>query len=103
VIDRGRVYAINGTGVLLCGDAATGDVKWKLRLKGQFWATPVVAGDYLYTFNQEGLAQVVRLGDDGGEIAARGEFGEPIFGTPAAADGAIYVRTDGQLWKIAER
>ena len=103
VVDRGRVYVINGSGVLLCGDAATGDVKWKLRLKGQFWATPIIAGDYLYTFNQEGLGQVVRLDEGGGEIVSRGSFGEAIFGTPAVSDGAIYVRTDGQLWKIAER
>jgi outer membrane protein assembly factor BamB len=101
VVYRGRVYAINGAGVLLCGDATTGDVKWKLRLKGQFWATPVVAGEHMYIFNQEGLAQVVHLGDTEGEIVSRGEFGEPVFGTPVIADGAIYVRTDGQLWKIA--
>jgi len=101
VVYRGRVYTVNSSGVLLCGDAATGDTKWKLRLKGQFWATPVVAGDHLYAINQEGLAQVVKLGDEGGEIVARGDFGEPAFGTPVIADGAIYVRTDGHLWKIA--
>jgi outer membrane protein assembly factor BamB len=101
VVYKGRVYSINSAGVLLCGDAATGEVKWKLRLKGQFWATPVVAGEHLYIFNQDGLAQVVQLGDTSGEIVSRGEFGEPIFGTPVIADGAIYVRTDGHLWKIA--
>jgi outer membrane protein assembly factor BamB len=101
VVYKGRVYSINSAGVLLCGDASTGEVKWKLRLKGQFWATPVVAGDHLYIFNQDGLAQVVQPGDTSGEIVSRGEFGEPIFGTPVIADGAIYVRTDGHLWKIA--
>ncbi|HVU87471.1 MAG TPA: PQQ-binding-like beta-propeller repeat protein [Pirellulales bacterium] len=101
VVDRGRVYTINGAGVLLCGDATTGETKWKLRLKGQFWATPVIAGDYLYIFNQEGAAQVVKLGDTSGEIVARGDFGEPIFGSPIIDGGAIYVRTDGHLWKIA--
>ena len=46
----------------LCGDAATGENLWKLRLKGQFWATPVIAGDNMYIFNQDGLVQVVQLG-----------------------------------------
>ncbi|HEY4310583.1 MAG TPA: PQQ-binding-like beta-propeller repeat protein [Pirellulales bacterium] len=101
VVDNGRVYTINGAGVLLCGDATTGESKWKLRLKGQFWATPVVAGDYMYIFNQDGLAQVVQLNDQSGEIVSRGDFGEPIFGTPVIADGALYVRTDSHLWKIA--
>ena len=78
----------------LCGDAATGEGIWKLRLKGQFWATPVVAGEHMYIFNQDGLAQVVQLGDKSGEIVSRGEFGERVFGTPVIADGAFYVRTD---------
>lgn len=101
IIYQGRVYTLNGSGVLLCGDATTGDVKWKTRLKGPYWATPVIAGDHLYAFNQAGLVQVVKLGDTAGELVATGNFGDPIFGTPAVADGALYVRTDGQLWKIA--
>jgi len=101
VVDRGRVYVLNTAGVLLCSDAATGDVKWKLRMAGKFWATPVVAGDYMYIINQEGLAQVVRLGDEEGTIVSRGEFGESVLGTPAIADGAIFVRGDKNLWKIA--
>jgi len=101
IIHQGRVYVLNGSGVLLCGDATTGDVKWKTRLKGPYWATPVIAGDHIYAFNQAGLVQVVKLGDTAGELVATGNFGDPIFGTPAVADGALYVRTDGQLWKIA--
>ena len=61
----------------------------------------MIAGDHMYIFNQDGLAQVVQLGDKSGEIVGRGDFGEPIFGTPVIADGALYVRTDGHLWKIA--
>ncbi|MES1213737.1 MAG: PQQ-binding-like beta-propeller repeat protein, partial [Singulisphaera sp.] len=83
------------------GDATTGEGKWKLRLKGQFWATPVIAGDHLYIVNQEGLAQVVKLGDKAGEIVFQGDLGDRVFGTPIIADGALYVRTDGHLWKFA--
>ncbi|MBI2823723.1 MAG: PQQ-binding-like beta-propeller repeat protein [Planctomycetia bacterium] len=103
IVHQGRVYAINGSGVLLCGDATTGDVLWKLRLKGPFWATPVIAGDRLLAVSQEGHAQIVQLGDKSGEIIAQGDLGEPVFGTPAVADGAVYVRSDGHLWKIAEK
>jgi len=101
VVDRGRVYTINSSGVLICGDAATGEAKWKLRLKGQFWATPILAGERLYIFNQDGLAQVVQIGDTAGEIIGGGDLGDRVFGTPVVDGGAIYVRSDGHLWKFA--
>lgn len=102
VVYRGRVYALNGANVLLCGDAATGEVLWKLRLKGPFWATPVAAGEHLYFFNQEGIGQVVRLGQEG-TLVGENELGEPILASPAVDDDGLYVRSDAHLWKISER
>lgn len=102
VVHDGKAYVINGAPALTCADAATGKVLWRLRLSGKFWATPVLAGDYLYCVNDQGLAQVVKLGDEG-EIAAENDFGEPVLGTPAIVDGAIYVRGDSHLFKIAAK
>jgi outer membrane protein assembly factor BamB len=100
VVHDGKVYVINGAPALTCAAAETGKVLWRLRLSGKFWATPVLAGDYLYCVNDQGLAQVVKLGDEG-EIAAENDFGEPVLGTPAIVDGAIYVRGDSHLFKVA--
>lgn len=100
VVHDGRVYTINRAGVLTCGDAKTGDVQYQLRLKGPVWSTPIIAGDHLYVFSFEGLTYVVKLGEKG-EIVSQTEIGEKIQGTPAVADGAMYVRSDKHLWKIA--
>jgi outer membrane protein assembly factor BamB len=102
VIHDGKVYTINRT-VLVCGDAKTGDVLWQTRLaSGQYWATPIIAGEHLYAISYEGQAQVVKLpkGDGTAEIVGRSNFGEQILGTPAVADGAMFVRSDRHLWKI---
>jgi outer membrane protein assembly factor BamB len=95
------LYVINGAPALTCADAASGKVLWRLRLAGKFWATPTVAGDYIYCANDQGLVQVVKLGEQG-ELAAENDLGEPILGSPAVADGAIYFRGDAHLWKIAK-
>ena len=100
VLYDGRLYVINGAPALTCADAASGKVLWRLRLAGKFWATPTVAGDYIYCANDQGLVQVVKLGEQG-ELAAENDLGEPILGSPAVADGAIYFRGDAHLWKIA--
>lgn len=101
VAHNGHVYALNRAGVLTCADAKSGELKYQLRLKGPLWATPVIAGDHMYVFTFEGQAHVVRLGDKG-EVVSTAEFGEKIQGTPAIADGALFVRSDKHLWKIAE-
>ena len=102
MIYDGHIYTLNRAGVLACGSLEDGKVLWQLRLKGRFWATPVAAGKHLHLVNADGLAQVVLLGEKG-KLAESCELGEKIQGTPAIADGALYVRSDGSLWKIAEK
>jgi outer membrane protein assembly factor BamB len=98
-----RVYIINGAGVLVAASCQNGEILEQLRLAGTYWATPVVAGDYLYAVNQDGLLQVVRLprGSGKAEIVARCEFGEPVLGSPAVGDGALFIRSLQHLWKLA--
>ncbi|MFO0897353.1 MAG: PQQ-binding-like beta-propeller repeat protein [Pirellulales bacterium] len=102
VIHLGKLYAINRAGVLTCANAQNGEILWRLRLEGSFWATPVVAGDYLYIPNDAGVCQVVKLGEKG-EIVAKNPLGEQLLATPAIAGNALYLRSDAHLWKIAEQ
>jgi outer membrane protein assembly factor BamB len=102
LVHDGLVYFVKSKGVLGCGDAETGAKLWEARLGGTFWATPLIAGDLLYEVNQEGVAYVVRIGREGGEVVSENDFGEQMLGSPAAADGALYFRSDAHLWKIAE-
>lgn len=107
VID-GRVYNINGSGVLACANAKSAEILWQLRLqvplgektsRGVFTSTPVAADGHLYCFNEDGVAIVVQ-GGDMGQIVASHDFAETILATPAIADGALYIRSDKHLWKI---
>ncbi|MCU0876924.1 MAG: PQQ-binding-like beta-propeller repeat protein [Pirellulaceae bacterium] len=101
VVHGGKVYALNRVGVLACGDEKTGDVEWQVRLKGTFWATPVIAGEHLYAVNKDGQCFVVKLGGEKGEIVHTAEMGEPFYGTPAIAHNGLYLRSEKNLWKIA--
>jgi outer membrane protein assembly factor BamB len=103
VVHDGKVYTLAKVGVLTCGSDKDGEVLWQLRLKGTFWATPVIAGGHAYCVNQEGQAFVVKLGekDEKGELIHTAELGEAFLGTPAVADNALYLRSDKNLWKIA--
>ncbi len=101
VLHDDRIYTVNRAGVLVCGSIADGNVLWQLRLKGAYWATPVLAGGHLYLANQDGLVHVVKLnGDEQGELIAENDLGEKILASPAVSENAIYYRTEKHLWKI---
>jgi len=92
---------VNGAGVLTAAELESGRELWKLRLTGPFSGTPVAAGGLLYFFNEAGQGLVVKPGETEGEIMSTNDLGEMILCTPAISNGALYVRSDKTLWKIA--
>lgn len=101
VVHKDRVYVINRAGVLSAADTKTGESVWQLRLKGQFWATPVIAGDTMYVSAKDGNIQTVDLSGDKGKLIAENKLGGEVMATPAITNGALYVRVGSELWKIA--
>lgn len=97
-----KVYLINNAGVLTCVDRATGARVWRTRLEGPFSGSPVAgAGDKLFIFGETGIGQIVDLSGEEGKIVSKIELGETILSTPALSDGALYIRSDGHLWKFS--
>jgi outer membrane protein assembly factor BamB len=102
VVAKDKVYTVNRSGVLLQASLVDGKVLSKTRLGiGQQWATPAVIAGHAYCFDSNGKAAVVKLADEKAEVVWTGEFGESIQASPAIADGALYIRSDKHLWKIA--
>ena len=93
------MFALRGA-VLTGGDEKTGDELWQVRLKGDFWATPVVAGGHVYCVNQDGQCFVIKPGDEKAELVSTMELGDVFLGSPAVAGNAMYLRSDKFLYKI---
>jgi outer membrane protein assembly factor BamB len=101
LVFKDALYVIAKGGVLNRVDPKDGTKVWQTRLKGDFSGSAVAAGDHLYCFSEDGTGQVITLKDDGGEVTHTHPFGETILCTPAISDGALYVRSDKHLWRIA--
>ena len=99
---NGMTFTVNSAGALSAGDVETGERMWQLRLKGPFSSTPIASSGHLYFFNEDGFAIVVEVSREGGKIVSELDLGETILCSPAASAGALYVRSDGHLWKFAE-
>ncbi|MBI3882391.1 MAG: PQQ-binding-like beta-propeller repeat protein [Verrucomicrobia bacterium] len=96
----GRVFTVKSGGMASCFDAKTGRELWleeRVGIFGDFYASPVAAGGKIYFAAQKGTVAVVAAGD-AFNVLAKVEMGEPIFATPAIADGKIYLRTAGHLY-----
>ncbi len=98
-----RVFTVNRAGVLSCGNLQTGEIVWRLRLKGPFSATPIAAANHLYLVSEKGLLQVVQLGEEKGKITGEIDLKEMILATPAISNDSLFLRSDKHLWKISSK
>jgi outer membrane protein assembly factor BamB len=103
VVYRDRYFGVNKVGVLICADLTEGKIRWQERLKGAFSATPLAADGKLYLTNEEGTTFVLKLGDEKPELLSTNALGETILASPAAANGALFLRSDQHLYCIAAK
>jgi outer membrane protein assembly factor BamB len=101
VVFDGKIYVLRGS-ILTVGALKTGDVLNQLRLKGNFRSSLVVAGGLLFCVNEDGIVHVVRPADNDPVLLDSCPFEETILCTPAATDGALYLRSDRHFWKIGK-
>lgn len=108
IVLDGRIFTINGAGVITSAAVKTGDVGWKLRVTGPFSGSPVGAGQRLLAVNEKGLVQVVDLTAPEGAVLGQLQLPlkegtkENILCTPALSGRHIFVRTDSTLWRLGE-
>jgi outer membrane protein assembly factor BamB len=100
LVHRGHVYFVNKTGVAVCHDLATGEMRWTERLPGTCWATPLAAGERIYFVTKDGTTAVVRAGPTY-ELLAENElsFTDVVYAV-AAADDSLLMRAGRSLVRI---
>ena len=95
-----ELYFVSDKGIASCVDARTGERHWMERLGGNYSASPVYADGRVLFLDEDGLATWVKLGQTF-EVLGTNQVPGRTFATPAFADGAMYLRTDTALYKIA--
>lgn len=91
-------------GVVTCVDAETGRVEYKERLRRAqaFWASPWTDGKHLFAMDARGNTYVLESGDEL-KLIATNELDQQAWGTPAIANGQIFIRTVDHLYCIAQQ
>jgi outer membrane protein assembly factor BamB len=102
LLDGDELYMVSDSGTASCLDARTGRVHWQRRLGGTYSASPVLAAGRVYFQSEDGTGVVVQAGKEFKQLA-RNPLGERTLASYAAADGALFLRTAGHLYRIEAR
>jgi len=85
-----------------CLDAETGKPYWTEEIKGDAWASPLVADGKVYLGTRSGNFYVFAATKEK-KILGTVELGDPISATATAANGVLYVATMRHLYAAAVR
>ena len=100
IVVNGRLYLLGDKGVVRCLDALTGELIWRQRLGGNFFASPILAGDNFYAASEQGMIHVWREGLDFEHLAKK-NMQQNIMASPVICNGRLYLRTTTTLYCIA--
>ena len=103
----GHLYWASDRGIAFCLNAKDGEVVYKNRLPtgARLYASIVLADGKLYVTTRDSGVIVLKAGPEYVELA-RNEIksDEDLFNaSPAVSEGSIYLRTNGYLYRIAEK
>jgi outer membrane protein assembly factor BamB len=96
-----HLYLVDDTGSVTCRDGKSGKLKWREKAPGNFSSSPVLAGDKLYLSTEDGVSYVMEVSPRAGKVITEVDMGDRIFASPAIVDGAVFIRSEGHLWKIS--
>ena len=97
-VAEGLVYAADVAGRLHCLDADSGHCYWVQKTQGETWGGPLWADSKLYIGNKRAFF-VFAAGKEP-KLLSRIRLGSPVFSTPVAANGTLFVASQNYLWAV---
>ena len=98
-IADGLIYIADLSGNLYCLDQDSGKVNWTYEAFAAIWGSPFVADGKVYLGDEDGEIAVLATGREMKVIAENNMF-SPVYTTPIARDGVIYVASASELFAI---
>ncbi len=101
LLTNGRqVLQATSDGLVTCFNASSGELLWEEHFDCGFEASPLLAGNLVYLWGNNGRAWIFELGEKY-TLKNTGDIGEPLRATPAMVGGRIFVRGERCLYCIA--
>jgi outer membrane protein assembly factor BamB len=98
-VTRDLVFVADCGKNVYCVDRRTGQKLWSHEMKGEFWASPLVADGKVFIGSRRGDFCVFAASREK-RLLNSADFGAPISATAVAANGRLYVSTMTHLFAI---
>jgi outer membrane protein assembly factor BamB len=97
-------YLLTDAGLVTCLDIKTGEMKYegaRPPKPARVWSSPIAFDGKILVTNEAGETHVIAAGPKF-EILRTNTLDEPVYASPAAAGGTLYIRTATKLYAIKE-
>ena len=103
------IYLCTPKNILIAVDAETGRPLWTEEIKGEAWASPLVADGKVYLGTRSGSFYVFASNKEkkvlsetmvDGRKQDGPNLGAPVYSTPVAANGVIYISSNTHLFAL---
>lgn len=100
-----HLYLMSDKGILTCLDARTGEIKYdggRVPVPSTFTASPVAFDGQILLTSEDGDTFFIKAGAKH-EVLRTNSIGEPVYASPAIADGKIFIRGEKHLYCIEKQ
>jgi outer membrane protein assembly factor BamB len=100
-VAKGLVYVCDYSGKVHCLDAKSGEVVWEQDTLSRIWGSTLVADGKVHVGTEDGELIILKEGRELEELGVVA-FPGPIYSSPVAANGTLYVQTQNHLYAFAK-
>lgn len=103
IIIKGLLFVVDRNGYISCIEAKTGKSIWQKRMKGRFSASPILANNLIYFFNEDTVCTIIKPTRELVIVAENKLSSDKLMATPAFDENSIYIRTEKKLTRIVKK
>ena len=90
---KDMLFLISDGGIASCLKTASGEVLWRERLEGNYFASPVLINGKVCIVSREGEVRILSITKEKMEVLGLSKLGEKTYNTPAISPKSIFFRT----------
>jgi outer membrane protein assembly factor BamB len=100
---EGLLFTADLSGFVYCLDARTGEEHWVHDTMAHIWGSPLVADGKVYIGNEDGFLTILPATPEyAKERVIEVDMRSPMYSSPIAADGVLYVALPTHLYAVEE-
>lgn len=92
------LFLLSDGGIASCLHTSTGEIFWRERLEGNYFASPILADGKVFVVSTQGEVRSLAVTKESMEVLGVSKLGEKTHNTPATSKTSIFFRTYSTLY-----